>query len=136
MSKESKPAGGIKGFLQKTGKAGLWAMETGSSLAQWTYRYGGQAAFILATTSMVVLMPLLFEITREAQVSFDTTMSRHGVCVYFARSSRFVSYYIALACFALPTYVFRSLIWNAWKQTIFERRDTPIGNSWKWDLPK
>lgn len=68
MSKESKAAGGIKGFLQKTGKAGLWAFETGNSLAQWTYRYGGKAAFVLATTSMVVLMPLLFEITREGQV--------------------------------------------------------------------
>lgn len=68
MSNSSRPAGGIKGFLQKTGQVGIWAFEQGSSAAQWTYRYGGQAAFILATTSMVVLMPLLFEITREAQV--------------------------------------------------------------------
>ena len=66
----TKPAGGIKGFLQKTGKFGIWAFESGNSLAQWTYRYGGKAAYILATTSMVVLMPLLFEITREGQVRF------------------------------------------------------------------
>lgn len=61
----SRPAGGIKGFLQKTG---IWARETVPSLVKWTYRVGGKAAFFLATTSMVVLMPLLFEITREAQV--------------------------------------------------------------------
>lgn len=47
---------------------GLWVRDTGSSLFKWTYRVGGKAAFVLATTSMVVLMPLLFEITREAQV--------------------------------------------------------------------
>ena len=64
----SKPAGGIKGFLQKTGRLGMWAIETGNSLLKWTFRYGGQSAFVLATTSMVVLMPLLFEITREGQV--------------------------------------------------------------------
>jgi hypothetical protein len=68
MSKESKPAGGIKGFLQRTGKLGLWVRDTGSSAVKWTYRVGGKTAFMLATTSMVVLMPLLFEITREAQV--------------------------------------------------------------------
>uniref|UniRef100_A0A7S3LEZ8 Mitochondrial import receptor subunit TOM22 homolog n=1 Tax=Amphora coffeiformis TaxID=265554 RepID=A0A7S3LEZ8_9STRA len=68
MSTTSKPAGGIKGFLQKTGQLGIWTYEKGTTVVQWTYRYGGQAAFILATTSMVVLMPLLFEITREAQL--------------------------------------------------------------------
>lgn len=63
MSKESKPAGGIKGFLQKTGKMG-------SAVFKWTYLVGGKLAFVLATTSMVVLMPLLFEITREGQVRY------------------------------------------------------------------
>jgi hypothetical protein len=67
-SSEGKNAGGIKGFLQKLGKAGKWSFDTGASISQWAYQYGGKAAFILATTSMVVLMPLLFEITREAQV--------------------------------------------------------------------
>ena len=64
----TRQAGGIKGLLQKTGKAGMWAVETGQAVFHWTYRWGGQAAFVLATTSMVVLMPLLFEITREGQV--------------------------------------------------------------------
>jgi len=68
MSSASKPAGGIKGFLQQTAQFGMWTYEKSTTVAHWAYRYGGQAAFILATTSMVVLMPLLFEITREAQV--------------------------------------------------------------------
>ena len=48
----------------------MWSYETGSAVGQWAIRVGGKAAFILATTSMVVLMPLLFEITREGQVCF------------------------------------------------------------------
>lgn len=87
MSTESKPAGGIKGFLQKTGKAGIWALETGISLGQWTYHYGGQAAFILATTSVVVLMPLLFEITREGQVSSHLGAVGIYCFIYFALCS-------------------------------------------------
>ena len=72
MSATSKPAGGIKGFFQKTAQLGVWTYDKGTTVVSWTYRYGGQAAFILATTSMVVLMPLLFEITREAQVRNKT----------------------------------------------------------------
>uniref|UniRef100_A0A6T7HAY7 Uncharacterized protein n=1 Tax=Attheya septentrionalis TaxID=420275 RepID=A0A6T7HAY7_9STRA len=67
-TKNSKnQAGGIKGFLQRAGKSfqvgGLLAKDWGF----WLAKKSGRIGFILATTSMVVLMPLMLEIGREAQ---------------------------------------------------------------------
>ena len=63
---------GLKGLLQSTGKAvyaaGLLARDYGTVAARWSYRYGGGLAFVMATTSMIVLMPLMFESSREVQV--------------------------------------------------------------------
>ena len=60
--------GGIKGFLTRAGKSfyagGLYAKEKAWTVAQ----LGGRVGFIVATTSIVVLMPLIFEIMREGQV--------------------------------------------------------------------
>ena len=70
----SNTPGGLKGIIQKTGKffyaQGVWAY----SAAKVGYRYGGQIAFAVATTSMITLMPLLFEIARESQVSFSPSV--------------------------------------------------------------
>jgi hypothetical protein len=67
-TKNSKSTGGIKGFLQRAGKSfqvgGLLAKDWGF----WLAKKSGRIGFILATTSMVVLMPLMLEIGREAQV--------------------------------------------------------------------
>ena len=67
--------GGIKGFLTRAGSSfyagGLYAREKGAWLAQKAGRIG----FIIATTSIVTLMPLIFEITREGQVC------SHAVCL-------------------------------------------------------
>lgn len=68
----AKSVGGLKGFIQRTGKtvygASLIARDYGTTAARWGYQYGGFLAFTLATTSMIVLMPLLFESSREVQV--------------------------------------------------------------------
>jgi hypothetical protein len=59
-------------MIQKTGKfcfaSGMWARDSGSVLLKYGYKVGGKVAFSIATTSMIVLMPLLFEIAREGQV--------------------------------------------------------------------
>jgi hypothetical protein len=67
-----KAVGGIKGAIQR---GGSWCLETawvvrekGMVCLKWGVRVGGSLSFALATTSMVVLMPLLFEIAREGQV--------------------------------------------------------------------
>jgi hypothetical protein len=69
----SKPTtGGLKGLLQRTGKSfysgGLFARDSVVVAVKTGYRMGGKLAFAIATTSMIVLMPLLFEIAREGQV--------------------------------------------------------------------
>ena len=68
----SSSGGGLKGFLKRTGKwfysSSLFVRDTSTTLARFTYSYGGKLAFAAATTSMVVLMPLMFEIAREGQV--------------------------------------------------------------------
>lgn len=70
----AKTAGGLKGLIQSTGRAvyaaGVMARDYGTVAARWGYHYGGGLAFALATTSMVVLMPLMFESSREIQVRY------------------------------------------------------------------
>ena len=80
MSVESsKRSGGLKGFLRETGAmlyaGSLFVRQRGFDAIKLGYAYGGQMAFSLATVSMVVLMPLLFEIAREGQVRNDVAMA-------------------------------------------------------------
>mmetsp|Transcript_19505 Transcript_19505/g.39118 ORF Transcript_19505/g.39118 Transcript_19505/m.39118 type:complete len:108 (-) Transcript_19505:193-516(-) len=60
--------GGIKGFLTRAGVSfyagGLFMKEKG-----WIWaKKAGNVGFMVATTSIVVLMPLIFEIMREGQM--------------------------------------------------------------------
>eukprot|EP00545_Synedropsis_sp_CCMP1620_P002303 CAMPEP_0119009070 /NCGR_PEP_ID=MMETSP1176-20130426/4122_1 /TAXON_ID=265551 /ORGANISM="Synedropsis recta cf, Strain CCMP1620" /LENGTH=107 /DNA_ID=CAMNT_0006961515 /DNA_START=74 /DNA_END=397 /DNA_ORIENTATION=- len=68
MAKEQKQPQGLKGFFTRAGKSfydgGLFATTTSTWMAKWA----GKIGFVIATTSMVVLMPLLFEIGREGQM--------------------------------------------------------------------
>lgn len=60
--------GGIKGFLTRAGASflvgGLYVKEKSWMVA----KMAGNIGFVIATTSIVVLMPLIFEIMREGQV--------------------------------------------------------------------
>lgn len=69
--------GGLKGFFQRAGNSfksgGLFAKDS----ASWLVAKGAAIGFIVATTSMITLMPLLFEIAREGQVRcVNRTMDR------------------------------------------------------------
>jgi hypothetical protein len=73
MAKSSlKEVGGIKGAVQRSATwlldAATQARSTGFEYLKWGVKIGGTVSFALATTSMIVLMPLLFEISREGQV--------------------------------------------------------------------
>lgn len=61
-------AGGLKGFFTRAGASfysgGLFIKEKSWMAAQMA----GKVGFVVATTSIVVLMPLIFEIMREGQV--------------------------------------------------------------------
>mmetsp|Transcript_14711 Transcript_14711/g.24925 ORF Transcript_14711/g.24925 Transcript_14711/m.24925 type:complete len:111 (-) Transcript_14711:149-481(-) len=67
-SGSEKQPGGMKGFFLRAGKSfysgGIFAKDT----SMWAAKILGKVGFIVAATSMVVFMPLLFEIGREAQM--------------------------------------------------------------------
>jgi hypothetical protein len=67
-----KELGGVKGAVRR---GAAWCLEAaaavrdrGRGVLKWGVKVGGTVSFALATTSMIVLMPLLFEIAREGQV--------------------------------------------------------------------
>jgi hypothetical protein len=63
--KSTKSQGGLKGFFTRASKSfvtgGLFAKDQGVWIMQKLARVG----FIVATTSIVTLFPLIFEISRE-----------------------------------------------------------------------
>ena len=73
--------GGIKGFLTRASHSfyagGLFIKEKGWVAA----KMAGNVGFAVATTSIVVLMPLIFEIMREGQVSivFNVRFRLHAI---------------------------------------------------------
>ena len=84
MPSSQPKEGGIKGFLSRAGYSfyagGIYCKEKSWVAA----RMAGNLAFIVATTSMVVLMPLIFEIMREGQVGF---------AIYFMRNNQIIDFY-------------------------------------------
>jgi len=69
MVKKSEPVvGGIKGFFQKASvsftKGGTWL----STQTLWLGQKALYVGFVIASTSFITLMPLLFEIGREVQM--------------------------------------------------------------------
>ena len=69
--------GGIKGFITRASTSfyagGLFIKEKGWMAA----KMAGNVGFAVATTSIVVLMPLIFEIMREGQVCY-----MHALCTW------------------------------------------------------
>mmetsp|Transcript_25787 Transcript_25787/g.61080 ORF Transcript_25787/g.61080 Transcript_25787/m.61080 type:complete len:115 (-) Transcript_25787:326-670(-) len=71
LSSSSSPpnaSGGLKGFLQRASSSFLKAFDASKEYGSLFAHYGGQVGIFLASTSMVVLMPLIFEINREVMM--------------------------------------------------------------------
>ena len=62
------PVGGIKGFFMKAGKSFYSGGLLAKDWSWWLAQKGGRIGLVLASTSMVILMPLIFEINREVGV--------------------------------------------------------------------
>jgi hypothetical protein len=62
-------SGGIKGFFAKAGKSFWSAGQLAKDASSWIVQRGGRVGLAIATTSMCILMPLIFEINREVLVS-------------------------------------------------------------------
>jgi hypothetical protein len=67
-SSPDKPAGGIKGFFMRAGNSFSSASLVARDWSWWLAEKGGRWGLIVASTSMVILMPLIFEINREVSV--------------------------------------------------------------------
>jgi uncharacterized membrane protein (UPF0136 family) len=63
-----KPVGGIKGFFMRAGVSFYSGGIMARDWSWWLAQKGGHWGLFFASTSMVVLMPLIFEINREVQV--------------------------------------------------------------------
>ena len=82
--------GGIKGFLMRASSSfyagGVFMKDKGWIVA----KKAGNLGFMVATTSIVVLMPLIFEIMREGQVYlcvvFVILSYASSICVYIIAS--------------------------------------------------
>mmetsp|Transcript_116666 Transcript_116666/g.326359 ORF Transcript_116666/g.326359 Transcript_116666/m.326359 type:complete len:112 (-) Transcript_116666:317-652(-) len=64
-SSSEMPVGGIKGFFMKAGKSFYSGGLLAKDWSWWIAQKGGTIGLVLASTSMVILMPLIFEINRE-----------------------------------------------------------------------
>ena len=100
MQSQSKE-GGIKGFLSRAGKSfyagGLYVKEKSWMAA----KMAGNVGFVVATTSIVVLMPLIFEIMREGQVRVNfLEMNPHA---HFLTHHASVIFPFACLCLVSPS---------------------------------
>lgn len=73
-SSSATPSGGLKGFFQRAGKSFEKAFGVSKEWSWWLAQKGGTVGLFLASTSMVVLMPLIFEINREVMVCIACTL--------------------------------------------------------------
>jgi uncharacterized membrane protein (UPF0136 family) len=69
MSTSDQTVGGVKGFFLRAGSSFYSGGMLAKDWSWWAAQKGGTWGLFLASTSMVVLMPLIFEINREVQVS-------------------------------------------------------------------
>ena len=67
-SSPDAPVGGAKGFFIRAGKSFYSASLLAKDASWWLAQKGGTWGLMIASTSMVILLPLFFEINREAQV--------------------------------------------------------------------
>eukprot|EP00531_Pseudo-nitzschia_arenysensis_P003600 CAMPEP_0116123674 /NCGR_PEP_ID=MMETSP0329-20121206/4872_1 /TAXON_ID=697910 /ORGANISM="Pseudo-nitzschia arenysensis, Strain B593" /LENGTH=113 /DNA_ID=CAMNT_0003617601 /DNA_START=33 /DNA_END=374 /DNA_ORIENTATION=+ len=64
-SKTSNKGGGVKGFFTRAAASFQQGFQISRDVGYWLAMKGGSIGLVLASTSMVILMPLIFEINRE-----------------------------------------------------------------------
>jgi hypothetical protein len=89
MARKSS-GGGIKGFFERAGKSFSQGFELSKEWSWWLAQKGGTFGLFLASTSMVILMPLIFEINREAMVCLMMTIVMMMAATANSRMSLYV----------------------------------------------
>ena len=68
MAQTKDSGGGVKGFFNRAASSFQKGFQFSKEWSYWLAQKGGTVGLLLASTSMVVLMPLIFEINREITV--------------------------------------------------------------------
>ena len=68
MAQTKDSGGGVKGFFNRAASSFQKGFQVSREWSYWLAQKGGTVGLLLASTSMVVLMPLIFEINREITV--------------------------------------------------------------------
>jgi hypothetical protein len=68
MVVSKRSSGGLKGFFSRASKSFITGGIFAKDQSVWIMQKVARVGFIFATTSIVTLFPLIFEISREAQV--------------------------------------------------------------------
>ena len=73
VTKDSKKlkSGGVKGFFNRAANSFQQGFHFSRECSYWLAQKCGTLGLVLASTSMVVLMPLIFEINREITVCWS-----------------------------------------------------------------
>ena len=67
-SSKTPKGGGVKGFFTRAAASFQQGFQLSRDWGYWLAMKSGRIGLVLASTSMVVLMPLIFEINREITV--------------------------------------------------------------------
>ena len=73
-------SGGVKGFFTRAASSFQQGFQISKQWSYWLAQKGGTVGLFLASTSMVVLMPLIFEINREITVRPFSALMKSVVC--------------------------------------------------------
>lgn len=136
-----KEVGGIKGAVQRSG---TWLLDTaaqakviGFEYLKWGVKVGGSVSFALATTSMIVLMPLLFEISREGQVRTNFEFRFCCVCSFWCPQAAPKSVHATTTRLLCLSLCVEPLPYTAHCILCYHRDDTRRSlRSWKQNEPK
>lgn len=74
MAPTKSKGGGVKGFFTRAATSFQEGFKFSRDAAYWLAMKSGRIGLVLASTSMVVLMPLIFEINREITVRVPVTL--------------------------------------------------------------
>jgi hypothetical protein len=146
-SDAAPPVGGMKGFFLKAGKSFTAGATVGREWSWWLIQKGGTVGLFLASTSMVILMPLIFEINREVQVcmyvrmyaslspSAVATIAKDGHGIPADRNKRFPVFVFIHSSFIFIFFVFyRCCTQSEFKSRSYEIKGTPTDNYKRWDF--
>lgn len=120
MAPTKSKGGGIKGFFTRAATSFQQGFKISKDAAYWLAMKSGRIGLVLASTSMVVLMPLIFEINREITVRLSLLWIRSAERLLWKRvRNRFHSPCFVWVChFGNRLLKIASIFFSFWSMNI------------------